>query len=94
MTNQKLKLGDVVMSGMGGLVFTIMEIYRNDGGENIYPYKHNGEVLMEFKESELQLYNPGKDFTAICPECKGHGRIEEKFCKNCNGRGKIKEGNK
>jgi hypothetical protein len=29
---------------------------------------------------------------AICPECRGTGRIDEEKCENCNGTGKVVQG--
>jgi hypothetical protein len=29
---------------------------------------------------------------AICPQCKGSGKINDRACENCNGTGKVVEG--
>jgi DnaJ-class molecular chaperone len=29
---------------------------------------------------------------AICPECQGTGRVDQKTCENCQGSGKVVQG--
>jgi DnaJ-class molecular chaperone len=29
---------------------------------------------------------------AICPQCRGTGRIDQRKCENCNGTGKVLQG--
>ena len=40
---------------------------------------------------EAQPGTPGTG-EAICPVCRGTGRVEERPCENCGGSGRIVEG--